>query len=206
MKPTSSTRAIVFDLDGTLFHLPVDWKEVRKDLDALMGRSLDGAPIFDAIAGTTEPGSQARKDLFAVIDRRELPASDSARPIDGAVDLVAFAAARFRIGLVTMQGRLACRRVLLESGQLSRFEVILTREDSLSRKEQILMALRAMSVPPADSLFVGDKRSDLDSGRAIGVEVALVGAGAREEWHPDILCRRLGELQATLQARVGIRR
>ncbi len=195
--------AVIFDLDGTIFHLPVDWSGVRKELAPAMGRSLDGVSVFHAISEATEPGSKTRARLFKIIDGWESPAADSSEPIEGATALLEFVSARFRTGLVTMQGLAACRKVLTKAGQLARFQVILTREDSISRAEQLERALEALGASAESSLFVGDKKDDLDSGRLVGVKVALVGPRARERWRPDFLCRGLPELQRHVAGLVG---
>jgi phosphoglycolate phosphatase len=198
MRSKASFGAFVFDLDGTLFDLPVDWKAVRQDLYGLTGVRMEEMSIFKVIRELTLSNPVLRAKLFAAIDARELPAAELAKPIPGALELIPMLAARAGVALVTMQGRQACAKVLERYGLLGRFRVVLTREDSLERSEQLLAACRALETHPADALFVGDKRSDLEAGREVGSTVALVGKKAKREWKPDYLFPKLSELAAFL--------
>jgi len=200
MKSRTVFSAYVFDFDGTLFDLPVDWKAVRRDLFAMTGVRMEEVSIFRIIKELTVTNAPLRARLFGAIDAHEAPAAETAEPIPGAMELISSLSARAGLGLVTMQGRAACSRVLERKGVLGRFRVVLTREDSLDRSEQILAACRALDAHPGDALFVGDKKSDLEAGREVGAEVALVGARARKEWKPDHLFPRLQELRAFLES------
>jgi len=190
--------AFVFDFDGTLFELPVDWKAVRRDLYALTGVRMEEVSIFRVIRELTSSDAALRARLFAVIDTHEATAAELATPIAGALKLVSSLSAGSGLALVTMQGRAACRRVLERYDVFGRFRVVLTREDSLERSEQILAACRALNATPSSALFVGDKRSDLEAGRKVGSEVALVGKRAKREWGPDYLFPKLTELHEFL--------
>ena len=44
------TKAFVFDLDGTLATIPVDWDRVREKLRDLTGGSEEFRPVFPTIA------------------------------------------------------------------------------------------------------------------------------------------------------------
>lgn len=198
MKSRASYAAFVFDFDGTLFDLPVDWKAVRRDLYALTGVRMEEISIFKVIKELTASNPALRARLFAAIDAHEAPAAELAAPIAGALELIPSLAARAGVALVTMQGRAACIRVLERYGVYGWFRVVLTREDSLERSEQILAACRALDAHPRDALFVGDKRSDLEAGREAGAGVVLVGNRAKKEWKPDRLFPKLAELQAFL--------
>ncbi len=177
--------AVVFDLDGTLFHLPVDWKAVRHDLEASHGSGFGDAPIFVRLGelSRSEPG--ALPGLFAVIDSYEVKAAEDASPVAGSLALLSGARSRHPLALVTMQGTKATARVLARFGLVDFFAAVLTREDSLSRAAQILSACRTLGALPPRTLFVGDKRSDLEDGRAAGAKVALVGRRASPGWGAD---------------------
>ena len=198
MKSRRSYAAFVFDFDGTLFDLPVDWKAVRRDLYTLTGVRMEEVSIFKVIGELTSSDVALRARLFTAIDAHEAPAAELATPIEGAMDLVSSLSRWGGMALVTMQGRAACARVLDRYGASGRFRVVLTREDSLDRSEQILAACRALGAQPEDALFIGDKRSDLQAGRAVGVQVALVGTRAKKEWEPDYLFPRLADLRESL--------
>jgi phosphoglycolate phosphatase-like HAD superfamily hydrolase len=195
MKSRAAYSAYVFDFDGTLFDLPVDWKAVRRDLYAVTGVRMEEISIFTVIGKLASSNAALRARLFAAIDAHESPAAERATPIVGALELLSHLEAESGVALVTMQGRAACARVLERYGLSGGFRAVLTREDSLKRSEQLRMAFRALGTRPNQGLFVGDKRSDLAAGREVGAEVALVGTRAKKEWGPDHLFPKLVELQ-----------
>ena len=198
MRSRPDYSAFVFDFDGTLFDLPVDWKAVRRDLFTLTGVRMEEISIFKVIRELTSSNPALRARLFGVIDTHEATAAELATPMTGSLELISFLSGRAGVALVTMQGRAPCKRVLERYGVFGRFRVVLTREDSLERSEQILAACRALGASPGGVLFVGDKRSDLEAGRETGAEVALVGARAKKEWGPDHLFPKLSELREFL--------
>ena len=60
--------------------------------------------------------------------------------------------------LVTMQGKILTRNIL-NSLKLS-FDVVVTREDSLDRAEQLRIAARTLRVSPKAVLFIGNTEGD----------------------------------------------
>ena len=198
MAPVRPFGAYVFDFDGTLFHLPVDWRAVRRDIAAIVGPTMGDRTILRALAYASRRDRALYARLLAAVDERELPAAESAEPIEGALNVVDSIAGKAKLGMVTMQGRAACGRVLRRFGVFGKLGVLVTREDSVDRREQILMACRALGASPGETLFAGDKRSDLTSGREAGVTVASVGPRARESWGSDKFCPRLQMLKPYL--------
>ena len=187
--------AYVMDFDGTLFTLPVDWKAVRAGLTSAVGASAEGVSIFRFVDDAVVSNPEIRGRLFSLLDSYETPAAEQATPIGGALGAIARLGGP-RTGLVTMQGSAACRRVLSRYSVGERFGIILTREDSLDRAEQLTMALKAMNVPAREALFVGDKRNDVEAGKKVGVTVALVGGREKAGWGADRLIPDVGALEA----------
>ena len=171
---TRDAKAFVFDLDGTLATIPVDWEAVRDRLKTLTGREEDFKPIFPTIAGVVASDPRLGREVFALIDEFESAAVPRARLHDGALDLLSWLSDRADLSLVTMQGRSSAEK-LLEMFELRRFfSHIFTREDSLDRAEQIEMAISSMGATKSDSVFVGDRLNDLNAAKKAGVPFVLV--------------------------------
>lgn len=198
MRSRARYAAYIFDLDGTLFDIPVDWRAVRKDLTAICGVPMEGVSIFSVIKELTFDKPSLRGPLFVAIDVHEVQAAGEASPIDGALEIVRSVSKASKLGLVTMQGKAACSRILGRYGLLGDFRVVMTREDSLDRSEQLLAASSALGESPEEVLFVGDKMNDLAAGRKARTDVALVGRRAKEEWRPDYLFPELKDLRSLL--------
>jgi phosphoglycolate phosphatase-like HAD superfamily hydrolase len=196
MKP-SEFECFIFDLDGTLFNIPIDWPAVRNGLAELFGEPVEGTPLFQKIMEVVAIRPALRAGAFNLVESQELKAVDSARPLDGAVDLVYSLFEVSRLALVTLQGRRACEEILKKHKLLDLFEAVVTREDSLDRVVQLEAALNRLGARPNAVLFVGDRLNDVVCARKVGVAVALVGRTDSAEPRPDLAFESLTELRAS---------
>lgn len=166
--------AFVFDLDGTLASIPVDWEAVRGALKAVTGSEEEFRPVFPTIGHVIRARPELERPVFETIDRFEWAALPASTIHDGAFQLLSALASRATISLVTMQGRLSAQKIL-ESHDLKRFfSSVFTREDSIDRAEQIEMAIRAMGADLKKTVFVGDRINDLNAAEKVGVPFVMV--------------------------------
>lgn len=80
--------------------------------------------------------------------------------------------------LVTMQSREIVQKILEKTG-LS-FDYVVTREDSLSRIQQIMMVIKKFKVLPQSVLMVGDRKSDENATEKWGCNFDSVNEKALE--------------------------
>jgi phosphoglycolate phosphatase len=195
LKP-SDFEYFVFDLDGTLFSIPVDWVAVRNELATLTREPIEGTPLFQKVLQLVSVKPAMRESIMQLIESHELKVVDSVKPIPGAVELVYSLFEVSKLGLVTLQGRRACDEILRRHKLLDLFETVITREDSLDRAAQLEAALNRLGVRPRDALFVGDRLNDVVCARKVGVPVALVGRDSAGDANPDYRFQGLSELNA----------
>jgi phosphoglycolate phosphatase-like HAD superfamily hydrolase len=167
-------KAYVFDLDGTLATIPVDWDAVRAKLKAVTGIQEEFKPIFPTIGGVIAKNPRLGLEVFSVIDEFESAAAPSARLYEGASELLAKLSERALVSLVTMQGRKTANRILDSYGLKRFFSSCFTREDSMDRAEQLEMALSSMRADRTTSVFVGDRLNDLNAAKKVGIPFVLV--------------------------------
>ena len=167
-------KAFVFDLDGTLATIPVDWEAVRERLKAVTGRREELRPIFPTIGDVIAKEPKLGAPIFAAIDEFEWEAVPRSRLYDGASALLSVLAERARVSLVTMQGRRSAMKVLEMFDLKQFFSHCFTREDSMDRAEQLKMALSSMKADRSSSVFVGDRLNDLNAAKKVGVPFVLV--------------------------------
>ena len=74
----------IFDLDGTLFSLPVDWTAVREEFAAIAGESIEGRPLFQEVQRVAAAKPALKQTILSMIESHELKAVDSAKPMPGA--------------------------------------------------------------------------------------------------------------------------
>jgi len=187
--------AYVFDLDGTLFTIPVDWVKVREEVGRIAGGPFENVPMFLKVEQLVSVRPSMKETLFAVLDMHELKAVAEATPVNGAVELVSHLSKVAKLGLVTMQGTAACDKILSRHHLGELFDALVTREDSLDRAVQLRIALRSMASPPKDTLFTGDRLNDIVCGRKAGVDTALVGKDPSGDVRPDYAFPSLASLK-----------
>ena len=167
-------RAYVFDFDGTLGTIPVDWARVKEGLRELTGSQEEFTSVFPAIIQVLEKHPKDQRRVFALIDEYEVAAAPSATLYQGAFDLLSVLSQTAKISLVTMQGSKATE-ILLRRFNLKQFFLrSFTREDSLERGEQIRFALEAMGADREASVFVGDRLNDLRAAKEVGVPFTMI--------------------------------
>jgi len=186
----------IFDLDGTLFTIPVDWTSVRRELSSITGEQIEGTPLFLRVQQLVAGRPALREKLFSTIDSYELRVAGMARPLPGASELLYSLFEVAKIALVTMQGKRVCDEILRRHRVSDLFEVVVTREDSMDRAVQLDAALDRLGARPREALFIGDRANDVASARKVGVKIALVGKDLPGHPAPDYTFSSLREFNA----------
>ncbi len=164
----------VFDLDGTLISLPVEWDKVRSDLRKLTKTTLDFNPFFLDVQTIVAKDPALLALMTKTIDEHEARAVPAAKLEPGALEALSSLSRRAKLSLVTMQGRAASTMILDQLGLSKFFEVSFTREDSMDRVTQLRMALKNLGASSEKAFFVGDRINDLKAARAVGMRFVMI--------------------------------
>ncbi|MFB6163288.1 MAG: HAD family hydrolase [Halococcoides sp.] len=164
-------RAVVFDLDGTLVRLAVDWAAVATAVESTLadhGLSTGGdlwtlvdrgrtagveAAVERTLAEFEEPGAR---------ESERLPLADrvpSDRPV----------------GVCSLNGERAARIALDEHGLSDHIDAVVGRDTIDAQKpdpEPLLATIDRLGVDPDEALFVGDSASDERTAERAGVTFA----------------------------------
>ncbi len=155
--------AAIFDLDGTLVCLPINYETMFDEFKRIMRVDVV-RPLVDTIA---RADGRARQEVFAAWDRAELSVARGSTVCNEGSMLYHQNQDKPR-ALVTLQGRKTVD-VILECYGL-KFDVIVTREDSLFREEQLKMAIKKLNVATPDILFVGNADTDEAAAKTVGCQ------------------------------------
>jgi phosphoglycolate phosphatase len=197
----SSIKAIVFDFDGTLARLNIDFSIMRSSIRNLMEDfqipegGITDLHILEMIdAGGVylkklRPADAAvfRSRAHELVTGMEVEAADEGALLDGTRMLLAELAGRsIRTGVVTRNCRVAVLKVFPDIAH--HCQAFLTREDTERVKphpDHLRSALRALSVVPAEAIMVGDHPLDILLGRETGTYTVgvLTGHSGREDLH-----------------------
>jgi len=164
----NGVRGIIFDLDGTLVYLPVDWQEVIRRIEGLLGVRVESLlDLYPELWGT-----EKYEMISRVVEEFEMASLDGLRFLDDSPQLLKELSLKYQLGLVTFQGANVTRRILDEMGVDGL--LIATRDDAPTRVEQISRIISATRFKFEDFLVVGDMLNDVYSALKVGCHAALV--------------------------------
>ena len=212
--PFTHIQAVVFDFDGTLARLTLDFKAMNEAVRQAVLRVFPQAPPFTPPAlewvRACMQATNKQPDLSRLISARAeetLLAVEVAAAQKGALFphtrplLKTLSAQGVAAGVITRNCRAA---VLTVFPDLEAFCPLLAREDVPATKPDpthLLRMLDILHVAPQDSLMVGDHPMDILTGKRAGAMTAGVTCGHCPQAQllaaePDIILDHCGQLVA----------
>lgn len=188
-------KVVVFDFDGTLFDLPLDWQTLRADL----GIKDSDKKIGDLLQEYVE---QNHPDLQKVTTS-EIKAVGNHRISELIEQALCVLATQYKLAVFTRNSRLAVEKSL--EGTMSKDIYIVGREDVLQQKpypEGLHKILHHYRAKPGESMLVGDTYHDIEAARAADMKVAIV-YNQNLQYQPegaDAYIPSVAELPAVLKA------
>lgn len=162
------TEAVIFDLDGTLVNLPIDYDALFQEFTEIMKTSRV-RPLTATIAKLDE---KTKKQVFLAWEKSELEAFEEATPNEEGMSVYREFTQKPK-ALVTMQGRNLVKNVIQKLSL--RFDFVVTREDSLNRRQQLEIAAKKLRAPLQKVLFVGNTLEDRRAALEVGCKFMRVG-------------------------------
>lgn len=166
---TEEYDAVLYDLDGTLVDLDVDWGEVARSVAAVLSArdiETDGADLWEMFELAREA------ECFPSVDGRvaefEREGARSSRRLPIAKELPR----PEPVGVVSLNAESACRIALEVHGLDSAVGTVVGRDTVAEMKPHPLPlehALAELGVPESNALFVGDSESDAEAARRAGL-------------------------------------
>lgn len=159
--------AVVFDLDGTLVRLPIDYDTLFREFKTIM-RVDEVRPLVDTVTRLDE---KTRERVFRAWDEAEVAVSESVVANEEGLKIFKAYVQKPK-ALVTLQGKRAVKIILEQLGLC--FDVVVTREDTLKRDEQLRKAAEKLKARVQGLLFVGNTENDSVAAEKVGCQFLRV--------------------------------
>jgi len=170
--------AIVYDLDGTLVDLAVDWGAVAVDVrEVYDGANVEppGEGLWAMLEGAAEAGLHEEVEAAIAAHERE-----GARASERLAHADALLERSLPAGVCSLNCERACRIALEEHALSEAVEAVVGRDTVGTWKPDpapLLATARRLGVEPARALFVGDSERDLRTAERAGMDFEYVGEG-----------------------------
>jgi HAD superfamily hydrolase (TIGR01509 family) len=185
---STSIKAVIFDLDGTIASFNLDYKAVRGEVREYLLRigvpaSLLSAneSIFEMLKKTeifvknsgksAEAMEEIRKEALGMAEKYELEAARTTSLLPGANEtLKTLKQMGLKIGLFTLSGDKSARYILqrFKLGEFFGVTVPRNRVNFVKpNPEHLEMALKVLGVVPEETVVVGDSKVDMESAREL---------------------------------------
>lgn len=194
-------KAVIFDLDGTLFKFVLDYVGMRNSVrDVAVAEGVPASllnpndRIRDYVNKMLEFArnsqwsdakvNRSMKEINSVMDRFEWDSAQKNSPMDGALDVLrSLRQNRMKIGLLTNNSRRSVTYLLEKYGFAKLFDAVFTRDelgDFNNLKPSPVGLSRVLSrlgVNPKEAVFVGDSVVDVKAALSVGAAPVFVTTG-----------------------------
>jgi len=180
-------KAIIFDLDGTIVNLNVNWKKLKNILsdrfNNLYGTKYDFQRITDCLDKVLEKGNQMELTKFLnIIEEYELQNIDRNENIEETLffinNLKVF---KVQDGTKLAVFSLNMKKTIINSLKnakiYDKFDYIVSREDVQRWKphpDGLIKIQKQSKLNSEDLLYFGDSESDINAGKNAGVDAFFI--------------------------------
>jgi len=189
-------KGIIFDLDGTLIKLPINYEIIFEKLRILFNTKDEFKPLIPSIISKSNNDSKLLQSAFDIICNEETISVINLKIIDDAYDVLEYLKnENFELCLVTMQCKNAAK-LALDKIKISKFFTsIITRDDETQRSEQIKKSCERLSLIPENVLMIGDRIHDVHSAKQVGCSAILFNEDKLKSFKESIVISKLFELK-----------
>ena len=186
-KTALTYQAVIFDFDGVLAKIHVDWPSLKNELRELITNEIGACEEltpFDLQLNTILKPTSARliKKVNQIIESYEI--KECGRHVIFP-EMLSVAEKLAKSGLplfiCSSNTRKVIENILQKTGTYACFRQIVSREDILQRKpdpEGLLKIISENKLNPKEVLFIGDRDVDRQAGSSAGIETKIIASGS----------------------------
>jgi len=168
--------AVVYDLDGTLVRLAVDWQAAAERITPIVRAHGGDAEADDAL--DLLPVAESVGAAEAVEPHLAAAECDGARDSERLATMDEFESVTLPVGVCSLNCAAACHEALATHDVTRDVGAVVGRDSVAERKPHprpLLTAVEQLGVEPDRTLFVGDSDSDQLTARRAGTAFRRVG-------------------------------
>ena len=189
-------KGIIFDLDGTLVRLPIQYDIIFEKLGTLFDTKDEFKPLIPTILTKANNDVNLIQQAFDLICDEETIAANNFEVIENAIEILDhFKNENFSLGLVTMQCKKAAKLVLDSMNISNHFSSMITRDDSYERTIQIKKSVEFLSLSPQEIVVIGDRIHDVNSAKQVGCSAILSNKNKLDSFKESLVISKLSELK-----------
>jgi HAD superfamily hydrolase (TIGR01509 family) len=193
-----TTKAVIFDLDGTIAAFNLDYMTLRSEVRSFLIRTgvpgsvlfvnesifdmLDKTEIFLKNSGkSTRTIEKVRNEALAIAERHELESAKTTSLLPSVVEtLKILKEMSLKIGLCTVNSEKSTSYILKRFGIADFFDAVIPRNKVKHVKpsgEHLEAVLKALKLSPKEALLVGDATRDMECARELKVMAVGLSTG-----------------------------
>lgn len=170
MELNKDIKCIVFDFDGTIFHLDINWEKLRQDLRLTKKDS-------PSIGQHIQQLNTAKHTDLDIVTSAEIRAVGDKKLDQATIELFDWLVAKgYSLAILTRNSRQAAARALSNSGYLAGMYIIGREDVDLLKPhpEGLEVILNHFNLKPSQTVLVGDTFHDVEAAKACGVASVIV--------------------------------
>jgi HAD superfamily hydrolase (TIGR01549 family) len=150
-----SIETIIFDIDGTLVLLPINWDRIASEIRRVSNGNAKSFLGFLAKYHNSEKFWY----IHRILEEEEIKAVNNMMILDDLSDIKSLCNVK-KIGFVTMQSRRAAEEIVKRLELDKCLDILVTREYAATRAMQLSIVINRLGTEPRNTLFIGDKIAD----------------------------------------------
>lgn len=160
-------KAALFDFDGTLFYMNVDWGRVKADLDKI------GAKDINTISSLPR---HIKDRALEILETAEKEGIEKGKIAHGALEVLNRLSKTHKLAVISRNIHQTLRSGIEKIGYKGEI-VVIGRDDVAKLKpdpEGVSAALFKLSVQPEEAVYVGDTTHDVEAAKIAGMHSIIV--------------------------------
>jgi HAD superfamily hydrolase (TIGR01509 family) len=196
------TKAVIFDLDGTITQPYFDFDAIRQEI----GLARDSGPLLESMEKMTDKQRQNAEQILHFHEQKAV--IESKLNPNAKQTLSSLRTAGIHIGVLTRNKRDNALAIAEKHGL--EFDTVIGREDGPVKPDAfgVLQICKQFGIKPQETLLVGDYLFDLQCAKSAGaVAVLLANHHQADEFaeHADFCIENISEILDIIDGEIAIK-